>query len=400
MARSIPTKEEIEAVRDKPKEELKALYLQLVKDGENELAEHIEFIACYWHLDWFILRYIPKLATKPFKKYHLDILNAIPHGQRNRNINILAPRNSSKTTLTTLVYPLHRILYSPFDKIMGHYIEKFIVIMTQNKGKMFRRMRTLMNELEKNTLIRDDFGDRSAETGAWSNEEFLVRLGIGDVGTKEEECCAVLGLTRGMEIRGENVDYVRPTLILIDDIDVVDELRNPANREKDRDWFFADVMPAGVPEITNFMMIDTLKHEEALSANLMKNPAWYTIFLRAFSKPINLKPHPTAEPLWEKWENIYMNKNLYPNDRVRLEKAESFYEENKAKMNEGVDGLWPEMITYRMIREYICSRGYDYVMMEYQNSIEHTTSRYFEMNKAAMFTVEEGGVWVTDRRGD
>ena len=334
-----PTREILEEYRDIPKEKLVETYQLLLSQGEDEAAEQHICYSCYWHRDLFILIYIPKLATHPFKDYHLDILDAIPHGQRNRNINILAPRNSSKTTLTTLVYPLHRILYAAFDEVMGYYVEKFIVILTQNKGKMFRRMRLLMDEFEKNTLIREHFGDRSWETGAWSNEECRVRLGVGKVGTAEEECCAILGLTRGMEIRGENVDYVRPTLILIDDIDVVDELRNPNNREKDRDWFFGDVMPAGVPQITNFMMIDTLKHEESLSANLMKNPAWYTIFLRAFDNPSKLKPHPTAEEFWEKWENIYMNKALYPNDKIRIDTAETFYEENKEKMNEGVEGL-------------------------------------------------------------
>ena len=53
-----------------------------------------------------------------------------------------------------------------------------------------------------------------------------------------------------------------------------------------------------------------------------------------------------------------------------------------------------------MIREYICSRGYEFVMREYQNDISFTTYRYFEMNKAAMFTVENDGFWVTDHRVD
>ena len=392
MALKLPTRKEIEAVGDMDKEKIGEKYKELMLSGEKQLARKLGWIAGYHHKHMFIKLYFPKLATHPFRPYHLQILDAIPNGQRNRNVNILAPRNSSKTTLCTLIYPIHRILYAPFDVIMGYYVEKFIVILTQNEDKMVRRMRELMDGFEKNMKIKRDFGDRATDTGVWAKNEFLVRLGINN------ECAIVVGLTRGKPIRGENVRFVRPTLIIIDDVDDVEELRNAQSREKDQSWFFSDVMPAGVPEITNFLFIDTLKHELALSAMLMDNPAWHTIFLRAFENPKQLKPHPTAEHLWERWEHIYTNKLIAGGDQKRLDAAEAFYKENKTEMTEGVVGLWLEMLSYKMIREYIMSRGYDYVMQEYQNDITHTTYRIFDMGNASTFTIENDGLWVEDSR--
>ena len=56
------------------------------------------------------------------------------------------------------------------------------------------------------------------------------------------------------------------------------------------------------------------------------------------------------------------------------------------------------MITYKMIREYIVSRGYDYVLREYQNDISFTTFRMFEMDRASRFLIEDDGLWITDKR--
>ena len=295
MRYKLPTKKELEAIRNMPTKKILKAYKKCLDSGEYKLAKRLMWIAGYWKKELFCLTYMPDMVTAPFKPYHLQILDAIPNGVRNRNINILAPRNSSKTTLVTLVYPLHRILYAPFDKIMGFYVEKFIVQIHQSTPKMVRRMRMLADQFKKNSLIKRDFGDRSDHDDVWAKDEFRVMLGMKD------EVAIVVGLTRGTEIRGENVDFVRPTLVLIDDIDVIKDLQNPDLREEDRSWFFSDVMPAGVPNITNFMFIDTLKHEDALSANLRENPAWRTIFLRAFEEPAKLKPHPTQESLWERW---------------------------------------------------------------------------------------------------
>ena len=385
-----PSREELEIYRDIPRDKIIKTYIDLMNNGEINLARKLRCYASYWDRILFVYFYMTKWATSPFKDYHDDILHAIPHGARDRRINILAPRGSAKSTMCVLVYPLHRILYAPFDEVMGYDIEKFIIVITVSEGKMKTRFRDLMRPLsdpDSYRNIHDDFGDRS-DTGVWSVSEFHARLGIDD------EIAVVRGMSRGKEVRGELEDGSRPTLFLIDDIDSVEDLLNPESRAKDQDWFFAGVMQAGVPEMSNFIMIDTLKHEESLAAIMRGRAAWETIFLRAFDEPPMLKPHPTAEPLWEQWENIYTNMSL----KKRRDKADAFYEEHKKKMNEGVDGLWPERITYRLVRSKILDEGYDFTMREYQNDISLTSFRMFNMGKAATFTIQDDGLWIEDER--
>ena len=386
-----PSREELEAYREIPKEKVITTYVELMKIGETDLAHRLRCYASYWHRDLFMFFYMAKWATAPFKDYHVEILHAIPHGVRDRRINILAPRGSAKSTMCALVYPLHRILYAPFDQVMGYDIDKFIIIITVSEGKMKARLRDIMRPLADKSsypAIHDDFGDRSKDTMIWSSAEFHARLGISD------EIGVVRGMSRGKEVRGELEDGSRPTLFIIDDIDSVEDLLNPQSREKDQDWFLAGVMQAGIPEMSNFIMIDTLKHEESLAALNRERPAWETIFLRAFNEPEKLRPHPTAEHLWEEWENIYTNLSL----KSRRNTADAFYEEHKEEMLEGVDGLWPERITYRLVRSKILDEGYDFTMREYQNDISLTSFRMFDMGNASIFTVQDDGFWVEDER--
>lgn len=390
---NLPSRTELETYRDIPREKIVATYLELVDAGENKLAQRLRYLASYWYKDLFIFFYLPKWATAPFKQHHRDILHAIPNGVRDRRINILAPRGSAKSTLCALMYPLHRILYAPLDSVMGYEIEKFIIIITVSEGKMKARLRDIMRPLSDNDSYRtlhQDFGDRSKDTTVWSNSEFHARLGI------DEEIAVVRGMSRGKEVRGELEDGSRPTLFIIDDIDSIEDLLNPENRAKNEDWFFSGVMQAGVPEISNFIMIDTAKHEESLAMILQQRPAWETIFLRAFEQPPKLKPHPTAENLWEKWENIYTNMTL----ENRKDKADAFYSQNKKEMNQDVKGLWPERITYRLVRSKILDEGYDFTMREYQNDISLTSFRMFDMGKSSTFTVQHDGFWVEDYRLD
>ena len=383
----IPSKRLLLSYKDMQPGKIMCQYLELIRRNKFKQAEMVKNYASYWHLDLFIYFYLPEIATHPFADYHREILNAIPHGTRNVRINILAPRGSAKTTMTTLVYPLHRILYAPFDVLMGYPTEKFILIITFSEENSMDRIRSLMYVLETNDRIKEDFGDRRSPT-LWGVKGMHVKLGTDDA------VCYVKPVTRGQQIRGKLFFNTRPTLIIIDDIDEVLLLQNPNNRMNDQSWLFSDVMPAGEPEMTNYILVDTLKHEESLASLLRERPGWRTIFLRAVESPEQIRPHSTAEQLWARWENLYTNRLI--SDAERLENANEFYQENMEAMEEGVETLWPERIKYLDLRKAIIDEGYDFVMREYQNDISYTTFRVFNMNEASRFTINSEGFLVTN----
>lgn len=204
----------------------------------------------------------------------------------------------------------------------------------------------------------------------------------------------LISVGRRGRIRGELKDLTRPTLIVLDDVEDSEEVQNPRIREKNWKWFNEDVMPVGrIDGKTNFIHIDTVKHEEAISKQLQNLPDWYNQFYRSIEHPADLR-HPTAEHLWEEWEKIYTDITTPKVERDWREKA--FLEEHKDEMLAGVQELWPQMQSYTQIRRLICNEGYISVMRERQNSTRDPSKEIFNMEQAVRFKITERGLLRSD----
>lgn len=73
----------------------------------------------------------------------------------------------------------------------------------------------------------------------------------------------------GQNLRGERYEQYRPDLIIIDDIENSENVRNPDQRKKLKDWFYSDVMPLG--KEARFFFVGTMLHEASLLADLQAN---------------------------------------------------------------------------------------------------------------------------------
>jgi len=74
----------------------------------------------------------------------------------------------------------------------------------------------------------------------------------------------------GQNLRGERYAQYRPDLIIIDDIENTENVRNPDQRKKLKDWFYADVMPLG--KEARFFYVGTMLHEASLLAEIQSKP--------------------------------------------------------------------------------------------------------------------------------
>ena len=74
----------------------------------------------------------------------------------------------------------------------------------------------------------------------------------------------------GQNLRGERYEQYRPDLIIIDDIENTENVRNPDQRKKLKDWFYSDVMPLG--KEARFFYVGTMLHEASLLAELQSEP--------------------------------------------------------------------------------------------------------------------------------
>ena len=219
--------------------------------------------ACYWHMKAFAKTYLSHYVPVKFARHHEELFHAIPHGARGQKVNVLAPRGSAKSTLMAIIYPMWRICYTEADDLLaelGHKREHFIIICSKSYEMAESRVKAIQFEIETNDLIKQDFGD--LQSSKW---------GIKSLTTSNSVRVRPVG--RGGQIRGSLEKHNRPTLIISDDLDDPEKMMNPEQRKKETDWFNTDFLRAGnLDGSTNFLNIDTVKHEEATASVLRNRP--------------------------------------------------------------------------------------------------------------------------------
>lgn len=334
----------------------------------------------------FMKEYFPSYCTAPFGRHHDEMFSCIPRGVRGVHRNIAAPRGSAKSTCMVVIYPLHRICYREYDELLGYKPDDFILILSQTSTMAESRIQSIKQELELNEDLRDTFGDLVG-TETWGVRRLLTA-----------NDCWIVPLGRGGQIRGSLQRHRRPSLIISDDIDDTEKVENPNVRKKDHDWFNTDLLRAGnLDGSTNFINVDTIKHEESITSVLQHRPNWQTLLYRAIEEPADLY-HPTVEPLWKEWEKLFTDMTV-PNEE-RIANADKFYEVHLAETADEpyIKHLWKDVISYKQVREEICDVGYWAVLRELQNSCRDPNKMIFNMEDAVRFQVQEDGLLRSDDR--
>ncbi len=353
-----------------------------IEKMREELApgERGEFdeIAGFTSIAYFAKVHFPDVTRLPFGNHHTAFFNAIPRGERGKKVNFLAPRGSSKSTCMAVIYPLHCIFYKYLYEEFEMPCDHFILILSRTYENAIDRIKDIRTEIEYNEAFQHLKGDKK-----WSERQSVTSNGV-----------ILAPQSRGGKVRGSLIGAHRPSLVIMDDLDDLDSIRNPKRLEKDMDWWESDLMQCG-DENTNFICVDTVKGDKAIAYGLRHKPGWTTRSFPAIEKPAELK-HPRHEALWEEYRKIYCDLALDP--IVRQEKIDEFYEANKAAMNEGVVETWHEKWSYRSIREKEFESGRPLILREYQNLPVDRAMAWFDMDEAITFETQRYGFLRSDGR--
>lgn len=131
-------------------------------------------------------------------------------------------RGTGKTTLGITGYGIYSVLFKK---------TQYLPILSDTAGQAELLMLPLKVELEANERIRYDF---SPQQGAiWSNDELVTR------GNVKVEAFSYRSFKRGRK----HMQW-RPTLVLGDDWENLESVRNPANTDNRQDALLGDVFPA------------------------------------------------------------------------------------------------------------------------------------------------------------
>ncbi len=187
--------------------------------------------------------------TKPSASFHASILK---EAMLARKLVVGAPRGSAKSTLLMLGYPLHAVCFGRF---------KFIVMVSNTFTKAVEFVDTLVREMKYNRKL-SLFGPFQFLKDAEGDVEVVIqRLGTFRI------------IARGVDqiggIRGIKYAHHRPDLILVDDAESDEIVRNPEQRRQLRKEFDEALLPSLDMNVSQIFVIGTILHDDSLLSHLL-----------------------------------------------------------------------------------------------------------------------------------
>lgn len=252
---------------------------------------------------------------------------------KGRRLVIAAPRGHGKSTVMSLQNVLHAALYG---------YKKYILLVSDTEAQAVAFLDAVKAELEDNELLLEVFGPQKGRV--WKSGSILLQNG-----------CRIDAVGSGQKLRGRRNGARRPDLILLDDIENDEEVRQRENREKLAAWFFGAVSKAG-DRYTDIVFIGTALHYDSLLMRLLKNPAYRVLRFQAVERFSN-------SHLWEQWQALYTD--LQDEDREAT--AQHFFQQHKSEMLRDTAVLWPAKLDYYDLMCMKVAEGESAFWQEMQN---------------------------------
>lgn len=276
-------------------------------------------------------RYIlPHHFTLAFGEFQKEIFGLVG-SKDNRYCCVVAPRGHSKSSIITLGYLLHAILFMDCAFAL-------IVSDTYTQGKMF--LDAIKSEIETNEKLIEIFG----------KQQGLV-WGEGEI----ETASGIKVMVRGAEqkIRGLKHRQHRPDLVIVDDVENEELTASPERREKLAFWFYSSVLPS-LADTGRLIIVGTILHYDSLLNKLSKSKSFKTLFYKAIKEDgtplwkekfsierlMEIKENYSREGLLNSFYTEYMNEPISDENSIFKKSMFKYYEFNEKEYK-----LWSKFIT-------------------------------------------------------
>jgi hypothetical protein len=208
--------------------------------------------------------FFPEIFFSAYSILHRQIVEALDSGHK--KIVIAAPRGLGKTSTVLFGVASRKILFQ---------LARFIIYLTNSGDNAVLQTENLKHELLANERVRHLFGSIKIKADDSLDERFSKKSWVTSGGV------FVLPRGAGQQVRGLLYHSKRPDLILIDDLEDKMLIESDLQRSKLKEWFYSDVMKCGdqYGKTTQFVYIDTLKHEDSLLQELLDSPEWHSVHL-------------------------------------------------------------------------------------------------------------------------
>ena len=296
--------------------------------------------------------------------FHKEIFNSLLHIKGGEKIAIIAPRGHAKSTLCSLIYPLHRILFGE---------EKFVLLISESEMQSKYLLESLGDEIEYNEKLQYFFGNRIGDV--WGKEEKEIITGFNKDGTPSGVCKVMVRGT-GQKVRGLKYGAYRPTLTIIDDGEGDGNAATVEQRNKFRRWIDTAVVPGS--DDGKIVFVGTIIDEDAYLNRIGGS--------RAFDK--------NGNRIIKGWKSLFYQAILQETENNQFVSSGKEILKNKEPLV-----LWPERRPYSWLeakKEEARSKGdIAYFFQEYQNIPMDDSFRVFKRDDIQYYKgdyVHKGGI--------
>lgn len=229
----------------------------------------------------------PTAINKDVPPFHHEIYQALRNDSKKR-VLIAAPRGTAKSTVTSLILPLHKIAFKPTNK------DLFIVIISESQSQSINFLSRIKYHLTHSTNFKNIFGDYSGNTAKrWTNNDIVLANGA-----------RVIAVGTGQRVRGFIEGDTRPNLIIVDDYESELNAYTAEARAKNRKWITEAVIPS-LSDDGRVVMIGTVISEDCFLYWAKESPAWHVLWFSIYDD--------SGKSIWEE---------RFPEERIQQIKSE------------------------------------------------------------------------------
>ena len=250
---------------------------QIYKDLTDELGKVFYNNPLLWGK-----RYFKHHFRKKSPAFHYKILKLALSCMR---LAIAAPRGSAKSTIILFLYLIHAICFRK-----RHYI----LILSNTFGKAADSLETVKIELKGNEMLKGDY-PIEVRKDSYGDSIFVHPCGF-------EVRVKCYGAEQMGGVRGTKFGAYRPDLILVDDLEDDEMVRNPDRRRQLKETYDEALVPAGEEGVTQIIVIGTILHDDALITELVSKE--YYPEYRKLKYKGRFEANNIRMSLWKEWKTV------------------------------------------------------------------------------------------------
>lgn len=247
-----------------------------MNEVEAKIIESMELNPLIWGLHYFRHHF-----RGPSPGFHLKILL---EALKVAYLAIASPRESAKSTIITFLLPAHQIAFKK---------KRFIIIIQSTYTKAVGSLETIKKEFKENQWLVRDFGVQIRKD---SEGDTIFRHSDG---FETQVICA--GRDQIGTLRGRKFGAYRPDLVIVDDVEDDEMVKNPDRRVDLMNNFDEVIMLLGERNIVQVIVIGTILHDDSQMAKLV-DLNHYKEFRKLLFRGRNKLKDGSLQSLWEyKW---------------------------------------------------------------------------------------------------